>query len=127
MLPGWLDEGAPMGILEPITPCGLFPLCPPPAEAELLDNNFWTKYNHPSLGITYGEEPEPPGLSILSGYNEKGYAARCSSLFEAERQHGKLIISPLGNLSYTKPDGTLKHLIIRDLCIGGANLLAAMF
>ena len=40
VLPGWLDEDAAMGIIEPITPGGLFPLCPSPAEAEVLDSNF---------------------------------------------------------------------------------------
>ena len=98
-----------------ITPGGLFPLCTAPAEAEILDNNFWTKGNRPSLGITHGENPEPPGLAILAGYYEKSYAARYSSMFEAERQRGKLIISPLGNLSKPKPDGSLKHRIIQDL------------
>ena len=116
-----------MGILEPITPGGLFPLCPAPAEAELLDENFWTKGKRPSFGLTHGDDPQPPGLAILAGYYEKGYAARYSSMFEAERQHGKLIISPLGNLSKSKPDGSLKHRIIQDLRRGGANLLASMF
>ena len=48
-------------------------------------------------------------------------------MFEAERQHGKLVISPLENLSKSKPDGSLKHQIIQDLRRGGANLLASMF
>ena len=48
-------------------------------------------------------------------------------MFEAERLHDKLIISPFGNLSKPKPDGSLKHRIIQDLRRGGANLLAAMF
>ena len=48
-------------------------------------------------------------------------------MFGAERRHGKLIISPLGNLSKIKPDGSLKHRIIQDLRRGGANLLAGMF
>ena len=48
-------------------------------------------------------------------------------MFEAERQHGKLIISPLGNLSKPNPDGSRKHHIIQDLRRGGASLLAAMF
>ena len=101
-----------MGIIEPITPGGLFPLCPVPAEAELLDENVWKKGNRPSFGLTHGDDPQPPGLAILAGYYEKNYAAGCSSVFEAERQHGKLIISPLGNLSKIKPDGSLKHRII---------------
>ena len=53
----------------------------------------------------------------------RGYAARYSSFFEAERAHGKLIISPLGNLIKTKSDGSLKHRIIQDLRAGGANAL----
>ena len=116
MARNWLTHGN----VGAITPGGLIPLCPAPADAELLDENFWAKGNHPSFGLTHGDDPEPPGLAI-------GYAARYSSMFEAERQHGKLIISPLGNLSKSKPDGSLKHRIIQDLRRGGANLLAAMF
>lgn len=122
-----LGTGSPMWILEPITPGGLFRMWPAPAEADLLDNNFWTKGNHPSFGLTHGDDPEPPGLAILAGYYEKGYAARYSSMLDAERQHRKLILSPLGNLSKPKPDGSLKHRIVQDLRRGGANLLAAMF
>ena len=116
-----------MGIVAPITPEGVLPYCPGPAEAETLDANFWTKGNGPLFGLTHGEEPEPPGLAILAGYYEKGFAARYSSLLKAEKQHGKLIIPPLGNLPKEKPDGSVKHRIIQDLRRGGANLLAAMF
>ena len=91
-----------MGILRPITPGKLFPFCPSPAEADALDGNLWTKGNHPSFGLTYNEDTEPPGLAVLAGYHEKGYAARYSTLFEAERQHGKLLLSPLGNLTKQK-------------------------
>ena len=66
-LASWLETGSPMGILEPITPVGLFPLCPAPAEAELLDENFWTKGNHTSFGLTHGDDPRPSGLAILAG------------------------------------------------------------
>lgn len=94
-------------------------LCPAPAESGTLDANFWTKGNHPSFGLTHGEDPEPPGLAILAGYYKKGYAARYSSLFEAEKQHGKQAMSPLGKLSKEKPDGSVKHRIIQDLRKGG--------
>ena len=116
-----------MGILKPITPGGLFPLCPSPAEADALDGNLWAKGNHPSFGLMYSGDEEPPGLGVLKGYHTKGYAARYSTLFEAERQHGKLLISPLGNLTKEKDDGSLKHRIIQDLRRGGANLLAELF
>ena len=66
-------------------------------------------------------------MAIVAGCYEKGYVARYPSLLEAERQHGKLIISPRGNLSKSKPDGSLKHRGIQDLRRGAANLLAAMF
>ena len=115
-----------MGITAPITPGGLFPLCPAPAEADFLDASFWTKGNRPSFGLTHGKDPEPPGLAILAGYYEKGYAESYSSMAEAELRHGTLIISPLGTLSKFKPDGSLKHRIIQDLRTGGSNLLASM-
>ena len=116
-----------MGILEPITPGNLFPICPSPAEADALDGTLWTKGNHPSFGTPYGEDNAVPGLEVLDGYYTKGYAARYSSMFEAEKIHGDILISPLGNLTKNKPDGSLKHRIIQDLRRGGANLLAALF
>ena len=116
-----------MGILEPTSPGQRFPLCPSPAEADSLDGNLWTKGNHPSFGLTHGGDTQPPGLEVLRGYHEKGFAARYSSLFEAEKRHGKLLVSPLGNLTKEKPDGSLKHRIIQDLRRGGANLLAELF
>ena len=79
-----------MGILKPIAPGELFPICPSPAEADSLDGNHWAKGNHPSFGLTHGDDSTPPGLGVLSGYHDKGYAARYSSLFEAERVHGKI-------------------------------------
>ena len=69
-----------MEILEPITPCGLFPLAPAPTEAELLAENFWTKGDRPSFGLTHDDDPDPPGLAILASWYEKGYAARYSSM-----------------------------------------------
>ena len=63
----------------------------------------------------------------MAGYYEKGYAARYTTIAEAEQIHAKLILSPLGTLSKFKPDGSLKHRIIQDLRRGGANLLASMF
>ena len=95
--------------------------------AETLEANFWTKGNRPSFGLMHGEDREPPGLAILAGYDTKGYAAKYSSLFEAERQHGKLIISPLGNLFQGEARwlGEAPH--HTGLAQWGANLLAAMF
>ena len=46
---------------------------------------------------------------------------------KAECSHGKLVISPLGNLTKTKPDGSLKHRIMQDLKAGGANVLAELY
>ena len=74
--------------------------------------------NHPSFGRTYGDDDAPPGLEVLAGYYDKGYAARYGFLFEAEKKHGKILISPLGNLSKEKPDGSIKHRIIQDLWRG---------
>ena len=88
-----------MGITESIRPGGLFPYCPSPAEADSLDGLVWSKGNHPSFGLKYEGDDEPPGLKVLAGYYGKGYASRYSSIFEAERKHGSILISPLGNLS----------------------------
>lgn len=64
---------------------------------------------------------------MLAGYFDKGYASRYTSIEEAEKVHGELLISPLGNIAKTKPDGSIKHRIIQDLRRGGANLLAKLF
>ena len=84
------------------------------------------KGNRPSIGTTYSEDNAVSGL-VLEGYYTKGYAARYGSMFEAEKKHGGILVSPLGNLTNNKPDGTLKHRIMVDLRRRGANLLAALF
>ena len=103
VLETWLGpRGAPMGIASEITPGGLFPHCHSPAEAEVLDANFWTKGNHPSFGLSPDEETGPPGLDMLAGYFEKGYAESYTTIAEAEQIHCKLILSPTGTLSKFK-------------------------
>ena len=101
-----------MGITAKITPGNLFPLCHSPAEADSLDQNFWAKRNHPSFGLTYGDDANPPGPKVLADYFDKGYASIYTSIKEAEKVHGELLISPLGNIVKTKPDGSIKHRII---------------
>ena len=64
----WLKHGAPIGIIEPITPGGLFSLYHSPSEAAELDENFWAKGNRPSFSTSFSEEEQPPGLSSLQGY-----------------------------------------------------------
>ena len=123
----WLKTGSPMGILHPITPGGLFPVCESPAEALTLEGLLWQKGNHPSFGIKDVDDGEPPGLALLREYYRKGFASRYTSLVEARAEHGDLVISPLGTITKTKADGSLKHRIIQDLRRGGANLLASHF
>ena len=69
-------------------------MCHSLAEQSSLDAALWSKGNHPSFNKGYGEDNLPPGPEILAGYHKKGYSARYSSLFEAERKHGKILISP---------------------------------
>ena len=55
---------------------------------------------------------------------------RCCSLqyvVRIRKRHGSILISPLGNLSKEKPDGSITHRIIQDLRRGGASLLAELF
>ena len=67
VLGDWLEHVAPMGITERITPGGIFPCWPLPAEATLLDDSFWTRGNHPSFGLTYRDDTDPPWLGLLNG------------------------------------------------------------
>ena len=47
----------------------------------------------------YRDEKDTPGLKLPSGFYEKVYASCFTSVHDAELKHGKLIISPLGNIS----------------------------
>lgn len=64
----WFGTGSILGILEPITLVGFSPLCPAPAEAKLVDENFGAKGNCPLFGLTHGDDPRPPELTVLGSY-----------------------------------------------------------
>ena len=103
-----------MGFSQPIPPGGLFPLHSSPAEAASLEGLLWKSGNHPSFSVEHEGEAKPPGLNILKGYYDKGYAARYTEERSAIEQHGELLYAPLGTLTKLKA-GKLKHRILQDL------------
>ena len=125
--PKWLSEGSPMAFEQPIEPGGLFLLCHSPAEATTLEGLLWTRGNHPSFSVPEEGGVQPPGLALLQGYYEKGYARRYTSRAVAEEAHGELVLAPMGTLTKTKSDGSKKHRVLQYLKRGGQNLLAELF
>jgi len=91
-----------------------------------LEGLLWKSGNHPSFSVEHEGEAKPPGLNILKGYYDKGYAARYTEERSAIEQHGELLYAPLGTLTKLKA-GKLKHRILQDLRRGKQNLLAELF
>ena len=118
----WLRDGAPMGILREIQPCGLLPLKRSPAEATpqsvLLRSR---KRNHASFRELHGEE-RAPGLKVLEDHVMKGFGVLFTDRDAAEDWLGSATASaPLGNVRKEKDDGTVKDRLISDMRANGVN------
>jgi len=121
-LAGWIDEGAPFGILNPISRSGIFPPAPEPSpdldELPSLNSDWagWTNY------VSAETEPETV-TTILDGMVDAGWADRFATLEAAKRALGcqDLVCNRLALISKLRLDKTTKHRLVWDFRRSGVN------
>ena len=116
-LSSWLEHGAPMGIKCPISFGGLFPEVEPSPLLSLddLDAIQRCTANHPSFDERHGLD-ESPGITVVKGYLEAGFGRLFADAAAASEHFGVDVHpAPMGNITKTLADGTLKHRPIQDL------------
>ena len=118
----WLEKGAPFGVAEVIKPGGLLPLVveqPTLTADDLYDQVHFTD-NHRSFNELV--EGEQPAMQELTELVNAGFARICADMDDAEAWLGKRpLISPLGNVTKPKPDGTIKNRLIQDFRASSVN------
>ena len=118
----WLRQGAPLGVLHPVEPAGIFPPAPgPTATPEQLaalvsDLRDWSNYRS-------AEEDPEVALGLLRRMVERGWASAYSSLEAVHEALGSqdLVCNRLALITKVKPDGSLKHRLVWDLLRSGVN------
>ena len=112
-----------MGIEKPIAAGGLFPPADttPDQSPEDLDGLERWEANHPSF--EWGcDAASSPGKALLEEHLNAGFGELFTDLSAAEAQlGGKLHPAPLGSISKTKEDGSVKHRLIQDQRRNGVN------
>ena len=124
----WLRDGAPMGLSQPIVPGTHFPRVDIDAEAKLADLDSrapWCQ-NHPSFDLQHGST-RSPAWELLEEQVNEGFAWLFETRSAAEAfLDGPCHPAPLGNVSKTKEDGSVKHRLIQDLRANGVNTVVAL-
>ena len=124
----WLRDGAPMGLSQPIVPGTHFPRVDIDAEAKLADLDSrapWCQ-NHPSFDLQHGST-RSPAWDLLEEQVNEGFAWLFETRSAAEAfLDGPCHPAPLGNVSKTKEDGSVKHRLIQDLRANGVNTVVAL-
>ena len=118
----WLEKGAPFGVALPIQPGGLLPAIveQPTLTAEDLYDQTLYDDNHRSFKETV--DGSQPALDELQGLVDAGFARVCRDREEAEKFLGQRpLISPLGNVTKVRQDGSLKHRLIQDFRASSVN------
>ena len=124
----WLREGAPMGLSQTIIPGTHFPRTEVDATSTLeeLDKREPWLHNHPSFDELHGCE-RSPAWDLLEEQVNHGFTMLFKSM-EAAAAYlgGPCHPAPLGNVTRTKDDGTIKHRLIQDLRANGVNAAVAL-
>ena len=112
----WLETGFLVGIAEPITPSGLLPATDESRDItaeQLEDLAPWTE-NHASFDVPEGEAL--PAHALLKDLLDQGFAFLFESAAAASSWLGSpVVVSPLGDVTKVKTDGSTKHRLIMDL------------
>ena len=119
---GWLERGAPFGIAEPIEPGGLLPVITETASLTADDLYDQTLFDDNHRSFKERIDGGQPALDELQSLVDAGFARVCKDMDEAEQYLGKRpLVSPLGNVTKARPDGTLKHRLIQDFRASSVN------
>ena len=120
-LAGWLRHGAPLGILQPVPPSGIFP--PVPAADPQRDLGDITTMFDGFTNYTSAEDEPETRLSLLRKMTDRGWAEEFSGLQAARDFLGSpdLVFNRLALITKERADGTLKHRLVWDLRRSGVN------
>ena len=121
-LASWLRRGAPLGVLHPVEPAGIFPPAPGPSptpeqlSALVADFRDWANYRS-------AEEDPEIALGLLRRMVDRGWASAYATLREVHEDLGtqELVCNRLALITKAKPDGSLKHRLVWDLLRSGVN------
>ena len=105
-----------MGLAMDIEPGGHFPPADPAPEMDMdhLEQQERWATNHPSFDKATEAGGEPPGPQLVAEYLEAGFGRLYESPEAASQDLGGVVHpAPLGTISKPKPDGSLKHRVIR--------------
>jgi len=121
LLADWLEHGAPIGILHPITSTGVFPKIDPEHPPTPLSELFTAPGEETSHKSA--EQDLDISTSLLREAEDKGFARIFESRYELEEflQTSQVVFNPLGLISKLKPDGSWKHRLIWDLLRSRVN------
>ena len=109
-VPGWIREGAPLGISKGIKCCGVFPK---------VDSEEAKKQEH-VLNYSSVEQDKEEAAIELNRYKEMGYTRTHTKRGVLEKYaHGT--VSRLALIVKTREDGSKKRRIIIDLSKSGGN------
>ncbi len=118
----WLESGAPLGIIHPVTSKGIFPpvdTVTPTAEsiqALASSPHGWANYRS-------SEEDPSTTIELLQNMVEKDWAQvhpTWESLTQAMTSQ-EITLNKLALLSKVKPDGSIKHRLVWDLLRSTVN------
>ena len=117
-LADWLFRGAPAGVDEHPECVGIFPLANEPPSREFKPT-YYTEgcVNYVSM------DDSPHGEEVLGKLISAGYVIRYSSIDEAMQAHSgkEILVSSKLALITTEKEGQLKHRLILDCRVSGAN------
>jgi len=126
ILPSWLRNGAPIGVLEVIETAGVFPAVAPdeaPKNPDTLTSCVagWTNYA--------SAESEPQiVMELLQKQKDKGHCNFFDSMPQlcAYLQVESAVLTKLALITKVKPDGTKKHRLIWDLLRSEVNATVSL-
>ena len=121
-LPGWLEDGAPLGIRCAIERAGIFP----PVPDRTVEPHYIDKLVHGPDGWTnYRSAESEPGLTaeLLDAMVNRGWATKHHSWGSLASELGteEIVLNRLALITKEKPDGSLKHRLVWDLRRSGVN------
>jgi len=126
ILPSWLRNGAPIGVLEVIETAGVFPAVAPdeaPKNPDTLSSCVagWTNY------ASADSEPQIV-MELLQKQKDKGHCNFFDSMPQlcAYLQVESAVLTKLALITKVKPDGTKKHRLIWDLLRSEVNATVSL-
>jgi hypothetical protein len=121
-LAGWLETGAPLGIIHPVTSRGIFP----PVDVIVpTDGSIAALASTPEGWSNYRSSEEDPSTTamLLQNMVDKGWALSHTSWgsLTSALSSKDITLNKLALLSKVKPNGDIKHRLVWDLLRSTVN------